>query len=153
MQKAKAKQMLGTAFYLTVMGMNYGGFATGTSPTLSLGTGTNVRSPAAKFQMKKTMGYGTGTINIPYGDETIRIGMQNIAFDPLAMAFKQAADLSEIMQMGFKDMDQWEDFIRVLSAFTYSVGENLASSTFMSGVGKAINDYQNIQTIRSNKRW
>ena len=44
--------------------------------------------------MKKTLGYGTGTINIPYGDETIRIGMQNIAFDPLAMAFKQAADLS-----------------------------------------------------------
>ena len=50
-------------------------------------------------------------------------------------------------------MDQWEDYLRVLAAFTYSVGENLASSTFMSGVGKAINDYQNIKTIRSNKRW
>jgi len=144
-QRAKAKQMLGTAFYLTVMGMNYGGFATGTSPEL------NTKNPSAKFQMKKTLGYGTGTINIPYGDETIRIGMQNIAFDPLAMAFKQAADLSEIMQMGFKDMDQWEDFLRVLSAFTYSVGENLASSTFMSGVGKAVNDYQSLKQLGAAK--
>ena len=32
-QKAKAKMMLGTAFFLTVMGMNYGGYATGTSPS------------------------------------------------------------------------------------------------------------------------
>ena len=77
--------------------------------------------------------------------------MQNIAFDPLAMAFKQAADLSEIMQMGFKDMDQWDDFLRVLSAFTYSVGENLASSTFMSGVGKAVNDYQNLKQLGAAK--
>ena len=140
-QKAKAKMMLGSAFYLTVMGMNYGGFATGTSPEL------NTKNPSAKFQLKKTMGYGTGTINIPYGDETIRINMQNIAFDPLAMAFKQAADLSEIMQMGFRDNDQLQDYLRMLAAFSYSVGENLASSTFMSGVGKAINDYQNLKQL------
>mgnify|MGYP003325808371 CR=1 FL=1 len=90
--------------------------------------------------MKKTYGIGTGTINIPYGDETIRINMQNIAFDPLAMAFKQAADLSAIMQMGFQDRDQVDDYIRMLTAFVYSTGENLASSTFMSGVGKAIGE-------------
>ena len=97
------------------------------------------------------MGYGTGTINIPYGDETIRINMQNIAFDPLAMAFKQAADLSEIMQMGFRDNDQLQDYLRMLAAFSYSVGENLASSTFMSGVGKAVNDYQNIKQLGAAK--
>ena len=73
--------------------------------------------------------------------------MQNIAFDPLAMAFKQAADLSEIMQMGFRDNDQWQDYLRMLTAFTYSVGENLASSTFMSGVGKAVNDYQSLKQL------
>ena len=144
-QKAKAKMMLGTAFYLTVMGMNYGGYATGTSPEL------NTKNPSAKFGMKKTYGIGTGTINIPYGDETIRINMQNIAFDPLAMAFKQAADLSAVMQMGFKDNDQFQDYLRVLTAFTYSVGENLASSTFMSGVGKAVNDYQSLKQLGAAK--
>ena len=64
---------------------------------------------------------GTGTINIPYGDETIRINMQNIAFDPLAMAFKQAADLSEHAN-GFRDNDQLQDYLRMLAAFSYSVG-------------------------------
>ena len=81
---------------------------------LELHLSLNTKNPSAKFGMKKTLGIGTGTINIPYGDETIRIGMQNIAFDPLAMAFKQAADLSEIMQMGFKDNDQWQDYLRML---------------------------------------
>ena len=66
--------------------------------------------------MQKTLGYGKGTINIPYGDKTIRINMQNIAFDPVAMAFKQAADLSAIMQMGFQDNDQMRDFSRILSS-------------------------------------
>ena len=101
--------------------------------------------------MKKTLGVGTGTFNIPYGDETIRINMSNIAFDPLAMAFKQAADLSEILQMGFADNDQWQDYLRMLTAFTYSVGENLASSTFMSGVGKAVNDYQSLKQLGAMK--
>jgi len=144
-QKAKAKMMLGTAFFLSVMGMNYGGYATGTSPSL------NTKNPSAKFQMKKTFGIGTGTINIPYGDETIRVNVSNVAFDPLAMAFKQAADLSEILQMGFADNDQWQDYLRMLTAFTYSVGENLASSTFMSGVGKAVNDYQSIKQLGAMK--
>ena len=140
-QRAKAKMMLGTAFFLTVMGMNYGGYATGTSPSM------NTKNPSAKFGMKKTYGIGTGTINIPYGNETIRVNVSNVAFDPLAMAFKQAADLSAILQMGFADNDQWQDYLRMLTAFTYSVGENLASSTFMSGVGKAVNDYQSIKQL------
>ena len=144
-QKAKAKMMLGTAFFLSVMGMNYGGYATGTSPELS------TKNPSAKFGMKKTLGVGTGTINIPYGDETIRVNVSNVAFDPLAMAFKQAADLSAILQMGFADNDQWQDYLRMLTAFTYSVGENLASSTFMSGVGKAMNDYQSLKQLGVQK--
>ena len=140
-QKAKAKMMLGSAFFLTVMGMNYGGVATGTSPSM------NTKNPSAKYGMKKTLGINSGTINIPYGDETIRVDVRNVAFDPLAMAFKMAADFSEILQMGFADNDQWQDYLRMLTAFTYSVGENLASSTFMSGVGNAISDYQSIKQL------
>ena len=151
-QQAMAKMMLGTAFFTTVMGMTYGGYATGTSPEL----GTDFKLKGSKFAMKKTLGYGTGTLNIPYGDETIRINMQNVAFDPVAMAFKQAADLSAIMQMGFQDRDQVDDYIRMLTAFVYSTGENLASSTFMSGVGKAIGDYQSFENLGFKKgaqRW
>ena len=82
--------------------------------------------------------------------------MQNVAFDPVAMAFKQAADLSAIMQMGFKDRDQVDDYIRILTAFIYSTGENLASSTFMSGVSKAISDYQTFENLglrKGGERW
>jgi len=150
--QAKAKMMLGTAFFGAVMGMTYGGYATGTSPEL----GTDFKLKGSKFAMKETLGYGTGTINIPYGDTTIRVNMQNIAFDPVAMAFKQAADLSAIMQMGFQDNDQMRDFTRLLTAFIYSTGENLASSTFMSGVGKAISDYQSFENLGAEKgaiRW
>ena len=60
----------------------------------------NTKNPSAKFGMKKTLGIGTGTINIPYGDETIRVNVSNVAFDPLAMAFKQAADLSDNLTNG-----------------------------------------------------
>ena len=150
--QAKAKMMLGSAFFATVMGMTYGGYATGTSPEL----GTDFKLKGSKYGMKETLGYGTGTLNIPYGDTTLRINMQNVAFDPVAMAFKQAADLSAIMQMGFQDHDQMRDFSRVLTAFIYSTGENLASSTFMSGVGKAISDYQTFENLGFEKgivRW
>ena len=60
------------------------------------------------------------------------------------------------MQMGFEDHDQMRDFPRVLTAFIYSTGENLASSTFMSGVGKAISDYQTFENLGFEKgfvRW
>jgi hypothetical protein len=151
-QQAMAKMMLGTAFFTTVMGMTYGGYATGTSPEL----GTDFKLKGSKYAMMKTLGYGKGTLNIPYGDETFRINMQNIAFDPVAMAFKQAADLSAILQMGFKDRDQVDDYIRMLTAFVYSTGENLASSTFMSGVSKAVSDYQSFENLgfkKGGERW
>ena len=151
-QQAMAKMMLGTAFFTTVMGMTYGGYATGTSPEL----GTDFKLKGSKYAMQKTLGYGKGTINIPYGGEIYRINMQNVAFDPVAMAFKQAADLSAIMQMGFKDNDQRDDFVRILTSFIYSTGENLASSTFMSGVSKAISDYQTFENLglkKGGERW
>ena len=72
-------------------------------------------------------------------------------FDPVAMMFKQAADLSEILQMGFDDNDQARDYLRMLTAFILSAGENLAFSTFMSGVGKAFNDYQNFKQLEHTK--
>ena len=144
-QKARAKMMTGFAFFLSVMGMNYGGYATGTSPKLSRDF------DRGKYGMKKTLGVGTGTINIPYDGETYSINVQNVLFDPVAMMFKQAADLSEILQMGFEDNDQARDYLRVLSAFILSAGENLASSTFMSGVGKAFNDYQSFKQLGFEK--
>ena len=40
-------------------------------------------------------------------------------FDPVAMMFKQAADLSEILQMGFDDNDQARDYLRMLTHLFY----------------------------------
>ena len=151
-QQAKAKMMLGSAFFTTVMGMTYGGYATGTSPEL----GTDFNLKGSKYAMQKTMGIGTGTINIPYGDTTIRVNTRDVLFDPVAMSFKQAADLAAIIQMGFNDRDQAQDFARVLAAFVYSTGENLASSTFMSGISKGIKDYQMFEqlgAVKGTKRW
>ena len=34
----------------------------------------------SKYAMQKTLGYGKGTINIPYGNTTLRINMQERSF-------------------------------------------------------------------------
>jgi hypothetical protein len=39
----------------------------------------------------------------------------------------------------------------MLTAFTLSVGENIGSSTFMAGIGKAVNDYQNYKQLGFTK--
>ena len=150
--RAKAKMALGTAFYTTVMGMTYGGYATGTSPEL----GTDFKMDGSKRALKKALGVNDGTINIPYGDETYRISVRDTLFDPVAMMFKMGADLAQIAHMGFTDNDQWQDYLRVVTSFIYSAGENLASSTFMSGVGKFMDDYQSFEQLGLQKglvRW
>tara|TARA_X000001382_G_scaffold21462_2_gene13052 strand:- start:656 stop:3451 length:2796 start_codon:yes stop_codon:yes gene_type:complete len=150
--KAKAKMALGSAFYSLVIGMNYGGYATGTSPEL----GTKFQAEGSKFAMKKTLGIGSGTINIPYGDTTVRVSVRDTLFDPVALMFKQAADLSAIAQMGFTDHDQWEDHLAMATALMLSFGENLSDSTFMSGVSKAVQDYQTFDQLGLKKgaiRW
>jgi len=140
-QLAKSKMATGALFYTTVMGMTFtkpfGIDATGTSPEI----GVNFKNKYNKSDMKKLLGIQSGTINIPYGDETLQINLTGN--DPIAMAFRQAADLASIAQYGFKDNDQAKDYLNMVLAFTLSVGENIGSSTFMAGVGKAVNDYQN----------
>ena len=95
--------------------------------------------------MKKMLGIQSGTINIPYGEETLQINLTGN--DPIAMAFRQASDLASILQYGFKDNDQAKDYLNMVTAFTLSVGENIGSSTFMAGIGKAVNDYQNYKSL------
>ena len=148
-QLAKSKMATGSLFYLTVMGMTFGkpfGIGTtGTSPEI----GVNFKNKYNKSDMKKLLGIQSGTINIPYGDETLQINLTGN--DPIAMAFRQASDLASIMQYGFKDNDQAKDFLNMLTAFTLSVGENIGSSTFMAGIGKAVNDYQNYKQLGFTK--
>jgi len=148
-QLAKSKMATGSLFYLTVMGMTFGKpfgvSTTGTSPEI----GVNFKNKYNKSDMKKLLGIQSGTINIPYGDETLQINLTGN--DPIAMAFRQASDLASIMQYGFKDNDQAKDFLNMLTAFTLSVGENIGSSTFMAGIGKAVNDYQNYKQLGFTK--
>ena len=148
-QLAKSKMATGSLFYLTVMGMTFGKpfgvGTTGTSPEI----GVNFKNKYNKSDMKKLLGIQSGTINIPYGDETLQINLTGN--DPIAMAFRQASDLASIAQYGFKDNDQAKDYINMLTAFTLSVGENIGSSTFMAGIGKAVNDYQNYKQLGFTK--
>lgn len=140
-QLAKSKMATGSLFYATVMGMTFtkpfGISGTGTSPEI----GVNFKNKYNKSDMKKLLGVQSGTINIPYGDETLQINLTGN--DPIAMAFRQAADLTSIAQYGFKDNDQAKDYLNMVTAFVLSIGENIGSSTFMAGIGKAVNDYQN----------
>jgi len=140
-QLAKSKMATGGLFYLTVMGMTFGKpfgvSATGTSPEI----GIDYKNKFNKSNMKKLLGTQSGTINIPYGDETLQINLTGN--DPIAMAFRQAADLASIAQYGFENNDQAQDYLNMVLALTLSVGENIGSSTFMAGIGKAVNDYQN----------
>ena len=148
-QLAKSKMATGSLFYLTVMGMTFGKpfgvDTTGTSPEI----GVNFKNKYNKTDMKKLLGIQSGTINIPYGDETLQINLTGN--DPIAMAFRQASDLASILQYGFKDNDQAKDYLNMVTAFTLSVGENIGSSTFMAGIGKAVNDYQNYKTMGFEK--
>jgi hypothetical protein len=148
-QLAKSKMATGSLFYLTVMGMTFGKpfgvSTTGTSPEI----GVNFKNRYNKSDMKKLMGIQSGTINIPYGDETLQINLTGN--DPIAMAFRQASDLASIAQYGFKDNDQAKDYLNMVLAFTLSVGENIGSSTFMAGIGKIADDYQNYKTMGFEK--
>ncbi len=148
-QLAKSKMATGSLFYLTVMGMTFGKpfgvSTTGTSPEI----GVNFKNKYNKSDMKKLLGIQSGTVNFRYGDEVLQINLTGN--DPIAMAFRQASDLASIMQYGFKDNDQAKDFLNMLTAFTLSVGENIGSSTFMAGIGKAVNDYQNYKQLGFTK--
>jgi len=148
-QLAKSKMAVGSLFYMTVMGMTFGKpFGVdmeGTSPQV----GANFKNKYNRSEMKKLLGIQSGTVNFRYGDETLQINLTGN--DPIAMAFRQAADMAQIAQMGFKDNDQAADYLNMMTAFTLSVGENIGSSTFMAGVGKAVNDYQNYKTMGFQK--
>lgn len=131
-QLAKSKMMLGSAFFTTIMGMSASGYIRGTNIDIA-------GDVSQKAAMEKTLGMQKGVLIIG----NTQYQLQDFAFDPLAMYIKQAADFAEIIKMGFKDHDQIQDFEKYLAAFMLSVGENIASSTYMAGIGKLVEDYQN----------
>ncbi len=147
-QMAKTKMALGFMFYSAVAGINiakpFGMSTTGTSP--QIGTTFKQKAFGSKSEMEKLLGIQKSTINFPNGFQINITGM-----DPVAMAFRQASDFAAIAQLGFEDNDQAADYLRMFTAFILSTGENLASSAFMSGVGKAMNDFQNYEMLGAKK--
>jgi hypothetical protein len=93
-----------------------------------------------KRQMQKTYGYQPKSLRIPYGDEIYQINITG--FDPVAMMMGYGSDLGSIGASLYRDHDQWQDYTKVAVAMTLAFGENIASSTFMQGVSKGVNDYQ-----------
>ena len=147
-QMAKTKMALGFMFYSAVAGINiakpFGMSTTGTSP--EIGSTFKQKAFGSKSEMEKLLGIQKSTINFPNGFQINTTG-----YDPIAMAFRQASDFAAIAQLGFKDNDQSADFLRMFTSFILSTGENLASSTFMAGVGKAMNDFQNYEMLGASK--
>jgi len=145
-QEAKTKMALGFMLYTAVAGLNigqpFGMSTTGSSPEI----GSRFSNKFNKTQVKDTLGVQSGTINFPNGFQINTTG-----YDPIAMYMRQATDFAAIAQMGFEDNDQAEDYLRNFTAFLISSGENIASSTFMAGVGKAFNDYQSFDRLGAVK--
>ena len=141
-QEAKTKMALGFMLYTAVAGLNikepFGVSTTGSSPEI----GSRFSNKFNKTQVKDTLGIQSGTINFPNGFQINTTG-----YDPIAMYLRQATDFAAIAQMGFEDNDQAEDYLRNFTAFLIASGENIASSTFMAGVGKAFNDYQSFDRL------
>ena len=147
-QMAKTKMALGFMFYSAVAGINiakpFGMSTTGTSP--EVGATFKQKRFGSKSEMEKLLGLQKSTVDFPNGFQLNITGL-----DPVAMAFRQASDFAAIAQLGFKDNDQAADYLRMFTAFILSTGENLASSTFMAGVGKAMNDFQNYEMLGASK--
>jgi len=142
-QEAKTKMALGLMLYTAVAGINigkpFGMSTTGTSPEI----GSRFGNRFNKVQVKDTLGIQSGTINFPNGFQINTTG-----YDPIAMYMRQATDFAAIAQMGFEDNDHGaEDFLNHFTAFLVASGENIASSTFMAGIGKAFNDYQSFERL------
>lgn len=128
---AKAKLMLGSAFFMATAPLGVMGYASGSDPDIKL---------KGKRQMQKTYGYQPKSLRIPYGDEIYQINITG--FDPVAMMMGYGSDLGSIGASLYRDHDQWQDYTKVAVAMTLAFGENIASSTFMQGVSKGVNDYQ-----------
>jgi len=147
-QMAKTKMALGFMFYSAIAGINiakpFGMSTTGTSP--EIGTLYEQKKLGTKSEMEKLLGIQKSTINFPNGFQLNLTGL-----DPVAMSIRQASDFAAIAQLGFEDNDQASDYLRMFTAFILSTGENLASSTFMAGVGKAMNDFQNYEMLGAAK--
>jgi len=150
-QEAKTKMALGFMLYGAVAGLNvgqpFGMSTTGSSPEI----GSRYSNKFNKTEIKNTLGIQSGTINFPNGFQINTTG-----YDPVAMYMRQATDFAAIAQMGFEDNDQIQDYLSHFTAFLLATGENISSSTFMAGVGKAINDYQSFDRlgpIKGGKRF
>ncbi|MDC0403236.1 hypothetical protein OAM14_03705 [Candidatus Pelagibacter sp.] len=145
-QEAKTKMALGFMLYGAVAGFNiyepFGMSTTGSSPEI----GSRFSNKFNKTEIKNTLGIQSGTINFPNGFQINMTG-----YDPVAMYIRQATDFAAIAQMGFEDNDQIEDYISHFTAFLLATGENITSSTFMAGIGKAFNDYQSFDRLGLKK--
>lgn len=138
-QEALAKIMLGHAAFLTIAGMNLNGYVRGTNPSLA----KDFQLKGSKLAMEKTLGLQDGTFIV--GDT--QVALQDVAFDPLAMFVKMSADMTELARMGFNDQNELQDYMQILTGLFYSFGDNIGSSTFMSGIGKLVDDYRSFEQL------
>lgn len=129
---AKAKMSLGLMFYTTFGGMGYYGYTAGTEPNLTA-KGKGLTKEALNIQSK--------TFRVPSEDGVSQFSYAGL--DPIAQSIAIASDLGRVIRnIDESDSEQLETYIGYTLEFAAAMGENLADSSYMSGVGKFMDDYQ-----------
>ena len=129
---AKAKMALGMMFYATFGTLGYNGFTSGSDVGMTY-RGKGITKEALNLQGK--------TVRIPTADGVTQFNYAGL--DPISQGIAMASDLGKVAHtIDNEDSQRVEVYLGHLLEFTAAIGENLADSSYLSGVGKFMDDYQ-----------
>lgn len=129
---AKAKMALGAMFYSTFGTLGYNGYIAGSDPDLST---------QGKGLTKESLNLQSKTVRIPTKEGAVQFSYAGL--DPITQSVALAADLGRIGKLLVNDdSGNIENYLGYLLEFTAAMGENLADSAYLGGVGKLVDDYQ-----------
>lgn len=154
--EARAKLALGSSFYLATMPLGYYGMTTGSDLR-----GGKSRLTGEKFKLQRTLNKQPFELQFPIGDGKYQ-RISTRGFDPVAQMFANSANLGQylaLLQGSFENNIDGEntdynqlvtDVTSMTFAYIYSIGENLANSTMLTGAGKFVDDTRKISTATWN---
>ena len=149
--EARAKLALGSMFYMATAPLGYYGMTKGSDIR-----GTGSRLSGSKFSLQQSTQNLPFDVQIPIGDNK-NFRFSTRGFDPISQMLANSANFGQMLSMlqgvyqnNISDQDDAnysqaaKDALIYSIAFSFSVGENLANSTLLTGAGKAIDDIRNI---------
>lgn len=129
---AKSKMALGAMFYSTFAGLGAAGYSAGSEPGLQT---------RGKGLTKESLNLQSKTFRFQTEDGVKQFSYAGL--DPITQSIALASDLGRIGNLiANEDGDSFERYFGYLLEFTAAMGENLADSAYLAGVGKFMDDYQ-----------